>query len=324
MRRFSNAAVGRFVLGGMAVMAVIGLVYALSTQGLRREYDVRLPKSKAISIPVYLLIPLVVYVAGLVAAWFWGWDRRDHGAPPRRRPRRVAGLIGLSALVLLVVELGLVVMHARTPGPPNPKAPRRPTPSPRRAGGARLPAEDTDLILAVHVAELLDDPVGHDLTAHLGNESINLQSVENWSGLKVADIDHAVLGLSLTNDLPVHFTLVVCARRAIDRGRCAKLKVKPQSELDGRPVYPFVMQTDLPVFRELDANLGSPTTTPWSWPSGSPTGRSTSSRGARAGPGSPAPALRHLVADRMDHRRAPGWRAAAGRGTAYFRHWHSC
>ena len=118
-----------------------------------------------------------------------------------------------------------------------------------------LPA-DTDFLLAVHVAELLDDPVGRDLLAHLGNESINLQSLESWSGLKIDDIDHAVLGLSLDNDLPVHFTVVVRARRAIDRDKVReRLKAKPQRDLDGRPVYPFIMHTELPVFRELDANL---------------------------------------------------------------------
>ncbi len=256
-RRFSNAAVGRFVLGGMAVMALLGLAYALSTQGLRREYDVHLPKSKAITIPVLVVIPLMLYVAGLIAAWFWGWDRRDRGATTPPRPRRIAGLIGLSALVLVVVELALVVMHARTPRPAELEGPPpvHAVPPAELAALGYLP-QDTDLILAVHVAELLDDPVGHDLMVHLGNESINLQSVENWSGLKVADIDHAVLGLSLTNDLPVHFTLVVRARRAIDRQKVReKLKAKPQRELDGRTVYPFVMQTDLPVFSKLDANL---------------------------------------------------------------------
>ena len=116
-RRFSNGEIGRFVLGVMVVMAVIGLTYALSTQGIRREYDIHLPKTKAISIPVYLMIPLVLFVVGLVGAWFWGWNRRERGDTTAPPARRIWGLMGLSALVLVVVELAMVVMQARTPRP---------------------------------------------------------------------------------------------------------------------------------------------------------------------------------------------------------------
>jgi hypothetical protein len=257
-RRLSNGQVASLLLGGMAVMAVIGLVYALSTQGIRREYDFHLPKTKAISIPVYAVIPLVLYVGGLVAAWFWGWNRRDAGSAAAPPARRAWGLIGLSALVLLVVELAIVVMHARAPRPFENEAPPpavQAVPPAELAALRYLPA-DTDFLLAVHVAELRDDPVGRDLLGHLGNDNINLQSLENWSGLKVDDIDHAVLGLTLDNDLPLHFTVVVRARRAIDRDKVReRLKAKPQRDLDDRTVYPFVMHTDLPLFRELDANL---------------------------------------------------------------------
>ncbi len=256
-RRFSNGEIGRFVLGVMVVMAVIGLAYALSTQGIRREYDIHLPKTKAISIPVYLMIPLVLFVVGLIGAWFWGWNRRERSDTTAPPARRIWGLMGLSALVLVVVELALVVMQARTPRPAELESlpPIHAVPPAELAALGYLP-QDTDLIMAVHVAELLDDPIGSTMIEHLGNESINLQSVEKWSGLKVADIDHVVLGAPLDLDLPVNFTLVVRARRAIDQGKVReKLKAKPQKELDGRTVYPFVMQTDLPIFRELDANL---------------------------------------------------------------------
>jgi hypothetical protein len=300
-QRLSNGQVGALILGGMAVMAVIGLVYALGTQGLRRDYDFRLPKTKAISIPVYAVLPLVLYVGGLVAAWFWGWNRRDRGAtaPPARR---AWGLVGLSVLVLVVIELAIVVMHARAPRPTEDEVspPVQAVPPAELAALRYLPA-DTDFLLAVHVAELLDDPVGRDLLAHLGNESINLQSLESWSGLKVDDIDHAVLGLPLDNDLPVHFTVVVRARRAIDRDKVReRLKAKPQRDLDGRPVYPFVMQTNLPLFRALDANLwfaDDYTLVVAKRFAGGPDHLIPAT--PRADLNHLRPALRHLIADRM-------------------------
>ncbi|HEX5270798.1 MAG TPA: hypothetical protein VFW33_09940, partial [Gemmataceae bacterium] len=255
--RVSNGQVAAIVLCGMAVMAVIGLVYALSTQAVRREYDFHLPKSKAISLPVYAVVPLVLYVIGLVAAWAWGWNRRESGAATTPPARRAWGLIGLSALVLLVVELAIVFIHGHTPRPAEPDVPPPAVMSvpPAELAALRYLPADSDFILAVHVAELLDDPVGRELLAHLGNESVNPQSLETWTGLKRDDMDHAVLGLSLDENLLVHFTIVVRTRRPIDQDRVLKaLKAQGRRDLDGRPVYPFLMHTGVSFFPDLQAN----------------------------------------------------------------------
>jgi hypothetical protein len=238
----------------MGVMALIGLAYALGTQGLRREYDFHLPKSRAISIPLYAVLPLALYVVGLVAAWFWGWNQRDRGAAPPAR--RAWGLVGLSVLVLVVVELAIVVIHARTPRPAEPEGPPPvQAVAPVELAALRYLPADTDFLLAVHVAELLDDPIGREVMNHLGNDSVTPASVESWSGLKLDEMDHAVLGLSLDENLLVNFTLVVRTRRPIDQDRVLKaLKAQPRRDLDGRPVYPFLMHTGVSFFPDLQAH----------------------------------------------------------------------
>jgi hypothetical protein len=241
----------------MVVMAVIGLVYALSTQGLRREYDFHLPKTKAISIPLYAVVPLVVYVVGLFAAWVWGWNRRERVATSDPASRRLLGFVGLSALVLVVVELAIVVIHARAPRPSveeEPPPAHAAVPPIELAALRYLPA-DADFLLAVHVAELLDDPVGRQLMGHLGTDTVNPASIETWSGIKLADMDHAVLGLALDENLLTHFTLVVRTRRPIDQARVLKaIKAQDQRELDGRPVHPFLLHTGVKDFPDLQVN----------------------------------------------------------------------
>jgi hypothetical protein len=256
-RHLSNRAVALVILVGMAAMAIIGLVYALNTEAIRRSYDVKLPKSRAISIPWYAFALLAMYVLGLVALWFWGWNRREQrGQAPEPVRRRLSVLYGLSVLVFILVELIVVVMHARAPRPAEPEGPPavRAVPPAELAALGYLP-DDTDVILAVHAAELLDEPSGRDLTRHLGNDVLSAASIENWSGLKLDDIDHAVLGLTLDESLLVHPTLVVRARRPIDQEKVrAALKAQARRELDGRPVYPFLMRTGLPLLPELEAN----------------------------------------------------------------------
>ncbi|HKI34669.1 MAG TPA: hypothetical protein VKA46_22625 [Gemmataceae bacterium] len=256
-RQFSNGQILLLLFGGMVGIALIALVFALSTSGIRREYDVHLPKTRAFSVPIYVVFPLGVYVLGLIAAWFWGWNRRDR-QDRTREPlwRRLSVLYGLSVLVLIVVELAVVVMHARAPRPAEAEgSPPVSVVAPAELAALGYLPDDTDLIFAVHAAELLDDPLGRDLVWFLGDESINLHSVEGWSGLKLEEIDHAVFGLTLDESLPVRFTLVVRTRRPIDRDQVLKaLKAEKQRDVDGRPVYPFVMKTNHWLFRELGAN----------------------------------------------------------------------
>jgi hypothetical protein len=256
-RRFSNAGIALLLLGAMVGMALLALVFALNTQSIRRAYDVHLPKTRAFSVPITVVFPLGIYVLGLIAAWFWGWNRRE--AQDRTREplgKRLPVLIGLSVLVLFVVELALVMMHARTARPSEDEGtqPVRIVAPAELAALGYLP-DDTDLIFGIHAAELLDDPVGRDLVDVVGNDTINAHTIEGWSGLALDEVDHAVLGLTLDENLARHFTFVVRTRRSIDRDRVLQaLKAEKQRDLDGRSVHPFVMKTNHWLFREIGAN----------------------------------------------------------------------
>jgi hypothetical protein len=257
VRRFSNKAVALTVLAVMGGMALLGLTYALSTEALRRSYDAQLPKTRALDLPWPYILPPAIYVLGLLALWFWGWNRRDSNDRTPEPPwRRVLVLFALSVLVLFVIELAVVMKRARTPRPAEPEAapPVRAVPPADLAALGYLP-DDTDLIMAVHVAELLEDPVGRKLADHLGSDAINATSIESWSGLKLAEMDHAVLGFTLDNNLLTHFVIVVRTRRPLDQEKVREtLKVHDARPLHGRTVYPFVMKTTLPFISHVDVN----------------------------------------------------------------------
>jgi len=254
--RFSNTGIALVILSVMIVMALIGLLYALQTAAIRRSYDVHLPKTKAISIPIDVVFPLGLYVLILIVAWFRGWNRRDPEATTTAQPRRYAGLLVLSVAVLLIVELGIIVMHARAPRPSEEEGPPvRPVQPKELLALGYLPA-DTDVIIALHAGELLSEPVGRDLVNHLGSDEINARSFEGWSGLKLQEIDHAVLGLTLDGEMLGHFTLVVRARRPLDRKKVLDaLRAEDARDMAGRSVHPVSLETGVANFRRLGSNL---------------------------------------------------------------------
>ena len=85
-QRFSNTGIALAVLGVMVLMGLLGLLYALKTEAIRRSYDLHLPKTKAISIPIDVVFPLGLYILVLLLAWFRGWNRREatSNVPQRR------------------------------------------------------------------------------------------------------------------------------------------------------------------------------------------------------------------------------------------------
>jgi hypothetical protein len=103
----------------MAAMALLGLAYALHTQALRRGYDVQLPKSRAIDVPLFARVALGIYVAGLVGAIVWGWNRRERAAGDEARPwTSRLGVPGLAVLALVGIGLALLAIRARPVRPP--------------------------------------------------------------------------------------------------------------------------------------------------------------------------------------------------------------
>jgi hypothetical protein len=245
-RRISNGQMALLILGGMAVMALIGLAYALHTQELRRSYDVQLPNSRAIDVPLIARVALGLYVAGLIGAIVWGWNRRERAAGDEARPwtSRV-GVPGLALLALVGIGLALLAIRSRPVRPPL-DHPKIVAVAPAELAALGYLPDDTDMIVAAHVAEAWDNPTGRDLLQSVGLGGAGAPNLEKWTGLRLEDIDHAALGLKLDADLPTRFVLVVRARRPLDERRVREaLKATEKQEVDGRTVYPFVLKTGL-------------------------------------------------------------------------------
>jgi hypothetical protein len=247
--RISNGRLALLILGGMVAMALIGLAYALHTQALRRSYDIELPKSRSIDVPIIARIALGLYVAGLVGAIVWGWNRRERAAAgAERRPwtSRV-GVPGLAVLALVGIGLALLAIRARPVRPPlDLDHIQTAAVAPAELAALGYLPDDTDMIVALHVGELRNDATGRGLLQHVGLGGAGAPDLEKWSGLRLEEIDHAALGLKLDADMLTRFVLVVRSRRPIDEAHVrGALKATAKQEVDGRPVYPFLLEPGL-------------------------------------------------------------------------------
>jgi hypothetical protein len=255
-RPLSNRTIGLIVVGVMIVMASIGLLFALDTESVRREHDHFLPKSKTFSIALIELVALGSYVLCLFAAWFVGWNRRDRPDVEIRPWSRLSGLFGLFILLQLVALLGFMMYNARRERPveAGPSAVQTVPPAELAALGY-LP-NDVDAIIGVHFAEARDNAIGKELLGRFqtGPDELGIQSVAEWTGVKVEDIDHAVLGLKL-DDLLMGFALVVRTRTPVDQEKVREnLKTRAKQELDGHTVYPYSLDLKVPALQKAGFN----------------------------------------------------------------------
>ena len=73
------------------------------------------------------------------------------------------------------------------------------------AGLGYLPAS-TGVVAALHVEELLDSPVGKELSSRslkVGNRDVSLGMLKEWTGLAADEIDHVIVGVDVRNlDVP--------------------------------------------------------------------------------------------------------------------------
>ena len=86
-----------------------------------------------------------------------------------------------------------------------------PTPPAVQAGLRWLPS-DCNVIAGVQVAELRQADAGRGLLdhlSHIGKIEISAKRLEQWTGLKIEEIDHLVLGVRANEDLPPRTVLVV-------------------------------------------------------------------------------------------------------------------
>jgi hypothetical protein len=243
----ANARVALLVVGGMLLLALLAGTYAWHTVLVRRGYDVRLPKTQALTVPLIARAALGLYVIVLVYALVRGWNRRE-----RVRGRGLQGesiwsryaTPGLAMLVLLGVGLVLVTIQTRpVRNPPSRDANARegvlPVLPSQLAALGYLPS-DVDLILAVHAAEARLEPAGTALFAQLHSPDglAGLLSVPSLAGIEPGNLDHLVLGLKLANTVLPQATLVARTIEPYDReALLAKLKASRQPGSGDRQEY---------------------------------------------------------------------------------------
>jgi hypothetical protein len=115
---------------------------------------------------------------------------------------------------------------------------------------ARLPAlayqpSDTNILVGVHFAELMGDATSRAFLTQLrsGPAGAGINSVEQWTGLKLDDLDHAILGLKVEDRLLPRATLVVQTREPYDAAKVREaLKAGRRTERSKRTLYRFALQ----------------------------------------------------------------------------------
>ncbi|MFL5242366.1 MAG: hypothetical protein ACJ8FY_09685 [Gemmataceae bacterium] len=244
---FSNGRIAAVVLGVMLIMALLGGAYAWRTVLLRRSFDFQLPKTQALSVPVIARVALGAYVLAMVAAVVWGWNQRERAKRAAGQSETWTSRFGIPVFALLVlvgVGLAIVVIQTRPVRGPRPTDPSDPQSVPavlpsHLAGLGYLPG-DVNLVAAVHVAECAQTPAGRQFLKrfHLRGETWGLDTLEKWTRVKLHDIDHAVLGVSLKSLIP-RVTLVVRTIQPYDLpGIVDELNAR-ETKIDGKKLYRF-------------------------------------------------------------------------------------
>jgi len=175
-------------------------------------------------------------------------DRTMPGRPPRSSLRRVAGIVvgimGIMAILSFTYAWNTVAWRrARDPKPPRPTQPaaiRLPAPIELAALGY-LPA-DTAIIAGAYVVSAEKTPRGQEFLQgqRVGSVPLTPADLENWTGLKVSDIDHAVLGIKVEQRLIPALVLVVQARQPIDQEKVrTALKAERTSEVGKKKAWHF-------------------------------------------------------------------------------------
>lgn len=168
--------------------------------------------------------------------------------PLRGSLRRVAGIVigimGVMAILSFTYAWHTVEWRrARDPRPPKPVvAPQATMPKPIEWAALGYLPPETAIIAGLHVAEAEKTPRGKELlrATRIGPLPISAIDIENWTGLKVAEIDHAVIGLKVEPRIPPAMVLAVQARQPIDQpGVRAALKSELSTTVGKKKVWKY-------------------------------------------------------------------------------------
>ncbi len=201
--KLSNRTIALSLLALMGLVAIVFLGFALQTQDIRRQHDTSLPNSQSITIPIGVAAACNVYIVALIFAI----------VRPQNRPGPMRMTILLAGITAVVFTLGLLRVHIRQSSDPNAAEEILAPPVVRHLRPIELSALsympiDTNLIVGVHVAELMETPSGQEFLT--GSGSLwNGQQLQNWTGLDLPDIRYMVAGLKVDNNLLPRLVLVI-------------------------------------------------------------------------------------------------------------------
>jgi hypothetical protein len=243
-RRPSNRFVAAVMLGLMAAVAVLALLFAWDPVRIR-QHDLKIPKPQSLSVPLVLRFGLGVYLLVLVYTTVRGIRQRL--ARSRGKDSRPAGrmawrfafpALALAGLVLIILVVQTTPKSRPALKPDAARKPSRSVPPAELAGLGYLPA-DTELALAVDVAGLLREVPAKERPerAALAAGLLGLDRVERATGLALAHLDHVVLGLS-GGAGGVKFTLVAQTVKPYDPTALRRaLQTRRTADHGKGPVY---------------------------------------------------------------------------------------
>jgi hypothetical protein len=237
-RRFSNRAIVLTILTIMVTMGLIGLKLAWETVELRRANDLGLTKPQLFGIPPLIKVFAGLWMVGLVMllTGIWGKRESDHApASPKARWLYALG-ISLAVLSTMVILFSGPIRRRSSQLPPElDMAPVRSVDGTRLEGLRYLPT-DTNMILGVHVGELLQDKNSREFLdgLKLATLHFNAERLENWTGLKRDEIEYVVVGLKIEDQIMPRTTIIVRSLMPIDPERLRE-KLKGVPPADGAP-----------------------------------------------------------------------------------------
>jgi hypothetical protein len=243
---FSNKRIAALVLALMLFMGLIGLAYAWRTVLVRRTVDLKSPKTQSLEIPVLVKVALGVYVGAIILAVIYGWNRgertRKSGQAEPWTKQYGIPLLGLAVLGIVVVAIVLIQTRpSRQPSANQLSDPASvPAVLPSQLAGLSYLPGDVNFLAAVHVAECSRTPAGRQFLErfHLRGDTWGLSTLQKWTSVKVRDIDHAIIGVSLKTLIP-RVTLIVRTIQPYDLpGVVDELKAR-ETKTDEKTVYRF-------------------------------------------------------------------------------------
>jgi hypothetical protein len=204
--------VGAVTLAYIRSPDVAVIVGAMAAVGLLWLWFFRVRRSNPWTAAFVLTNMALVAAAGLALALRTQPERRAHdaGLPHGRRPSRVQPELPLQGV----------------PAPPEAAAPDR-------LAALGYLAPDTSVVAGLHVAELLADDTARRLLSDpikVGSFDLRLDRLEGWTGLRMNEVDHVVVGVKADDPLPPRLNVVVRTRQPYD---AAKVRAALKARLTG-------------------------------------------------------------------------------------------